>query len=63
MMLAEGKYKGMIASTIPEIKGALPLVEEGLVEEVMLSPDNQRSKLTEYSVCMASQSIQEFCPD
>jgi hypothetical protein len=33
-MLAGGKYKGMIASTIPEIKGALPLVEEGLVEEV-----------------------------
>ncbi|KAF0638368.1 hypothetical protein FPSE5266_01951 [Fusarium pseudograminearum] len=35
MMLAEGKYKGMIASTIPEIKGALPLVEEGLVEECL----------------------------
>lgn len=44
MMVAEGKYKGMIASTIPEIKGALPLVEEGLVEEVILSRDNQRSK-------------------
>ncbi|CAG1961434.1 unnamed protein product [Fusarium graminearum] len=35
MMVAEGKYKGMIASTIPEIKGALPLVEEGLVEECL----------------------------
>ncbi|KAG8357764.1 hypothetical protein FVEN_g4264 [Fusarium venenatum] len=35
LMLAEGKYKGMIASTIPEIKGALPLVEEGLVEECL----------------------------
>ncbi|KAI6750006.1 hypothetical protein HG531_007271 [Fusarium graminearum] len=35
MMIAEGKYKGMIASTIPEIKGALPLVEEGLVEECL----------------------------
>lgn len=38
LMLAGGKYKGMIASTIPEIKGALPLVEEGLVEEVRLFP-------------------------
>ncbi|KAH7192730.1 putative serine dehydratase domain-containing protein [Fusarium flagelliforme] len=35
LMLAGGKYKGMIASTIPEIKGALPLVEEGLVEECL----------------------------
>ncbi|RGP78215.1 d-serine dehydratase [Fusarium longipes] len=35
LMLGEGKYKGMIASTLPEIKGALPLVEEGLVEECL----------------------------
>ncbi|OBS28507.1 hypothetical protein FPOA_02443 [Fusarium poae] len=35
LMIAGGKYKGMIASTIPEIKGALPLVEEGLVEECL----------------------------
>ncbi|RFN50185.1 d-serine dehydratase [Fusarium flagelliforme] len=35
LMLAGGKYKGMIASTIPEIQGALPLVKEGLVEECL----------------------------
>lgn len=39
-MLAGGKYKGMIASTIPEIKGALPLVKEGLVEEVRLDQEH-----------------------
>ncbi|GKU03371.1 d-serine dehydratase [Fusarium langsethiae] len=35
LMLAGGKYKGMIASTFPEMKGVLPLVEEGLVEECL----------------------------
>jgi hypothetical protein len=43
-MIAGGKYKGMIASTIPEIKGALPLVEEGLVEEVVFGPQSYRPK-------------------
>ncbi|KAM0561341.1 hypothetical protein ACHAPJ_003220 [Fusarium lateritium] len=35
MMMAGGKYKGIIASTIPEIQGALPLVKEGLLEECL----------------------------
>ncbi|KAF4966242.1 hypothetical protein FSARC_6041 [Fusarium sarcochroum] len=35
LMLAGGKYKGIIASTIPEIQGALPLVKEGLLEECL----------------------------
>ncbi|KAF5635059.1 D-serine dehydratase [Fusarium sp. NRRL 52700] len=35
LMMADGKYKGIIASTIPEIQGALPLVKEGLLEECL----------------------------
>ncbi|KAF5678345.1 D-serine dehydratase [Fusarium heterosporum] len=35
LMLAGGKYKGIVASTIPEIQGALPLVEEGILEECL----------------------------
>ena len=34
MMLAGGKYRGIVASTLPEIEGALPLVKEGLLDEV-----------------------------
>lgn len=33
-MMADGKYRGIIASTIPEIQGALPLAKEGILEEV-----------------------------
>lgn len=36
MMLAGGKYRGIVASTIPEIKGALPLVKEGILDEVRI---------------------------
>ncbi|EMT70820.1 D-serine dehydratase [Fusarium odoratissimum] len=35
LMMADGKYRGIIASTIPEIKGALPLVKEGILEECL----------------------------
>ncbi|KAJ3519678.1 hypothetical protein NM208_g14026 [Fusarium decemcellulare] len=35
LMLAGGKYKGIIASTIPEIQGSLPLVKEGILEECL----------------------------
>ncbi|KAF5697789.1 D-serine dehydratase [Fusarium globosum] len=35
LMMADGKYRGIIASTIPEIQGALPLVKEGLLEECL----------------------------
>ncbi|KAF5000158.1 hypothetical protein FGRMN_1972 [Fusarium graminum] len=35
LMLAGGKYRGIVASTIPEIQGALPLVEEGILEECL----------------------------
>lgn len=38
-MMADGKYRGIIASTIPEIKGALPLVKEGILEEVSFTED------------------------
>lgn len=34
MMLANGKYRNIIASTLPEIKGVLPLVKEGILDEV-----------------------------
>ncbi|KAF5560284.1 D-serine dehydratase [Fusarium phyllophilum] len=35
LMIADGKYRGIIASTIPEIQGALPLVKEGILEECL----------------------------
>ncbi|KAF9776579.1 hypothetical protein IL306_005226 [Fusarium sp. DS 682] len=35
LMMANGKYRGIIASTIPEIQGALPLVKEGMLEECL----------------------------
>lgn len=38
-MMADGKYRGIIASTIPEIQGALPLVKEGILEEVSFTED------------------------
>jgi hypothetical protein len=37
MMLADGRYRGIIASTLAEMHGVLPLVEEGILEEVCLS--------------------------
>ena len=41
MMLGNGKYRGIIASTLAEIRGVLPLVEEGLLDEV--NPHNSLS--------------------
>lgn len=38
MMLRHGKNRKIIASTIPEIEGALPLVKEGLLDEVRIVP-------------------------
>lgn len=35
-MLGNGKYRKIVASTIPEIEGLLPLVAEGLLDEVSL---------------------------
>ncbi|KAF4450263.1 D-serine dehydratase [Fusarium austroafricanum] len=35
LMMAGGKYRGIIASTIPEIQGALPLVKEGILDECL----------------------------
>ncbi|KAM5386931.1 hypothetical protein ACJZ2D_000224 [Fusarium nematophilum] len=37
LMLADGKYKSIVASTIPEIQGCLPLVKEGLLNECLYS--------------------------
>lgn len=39
-MLGEGKYRSIIASTIAEIRGALPLVQEGILDEVILYYDH-----------------------
>lgn len=36
MMLAGGKYRSIVASTLCEIHGALPLVKEGVLDEVSL---------------------------
>jgi hypothetical protein len=33
-MLEGGKYRSIVASTIAEIKGSLPLVQEGILDEV-----------------------------
>ncbi|KAI6779793.1 uncharacterized protein J7T54_003716 [Emericellopsis cladophorae] len=35
MMLANGKYRSIVASTIPEIKGSLPLAAEGILDECL----------------------------
>jgi hypothetical protein len=35
-MLANGRYKKIVASTLSEIRGCLPLVKEGILEEVPL---------------------------
>ncbi|CAI6101487.1 unnamed protein product [Clonostachys chloroleuca] len=35
LMLGEGKYRSIIASTIAEIRGALPLVQEGILDECL----------------------------
>lgn len=35
-MLANGKYRSIVASTLPEIHGVLPLVREGILDEVSL---------------------------
>jgi hypothetical protein len=36
MMLDYGKHRKIVASTICEIEGALPLVQEGILDEVSL---------------------------
>ncbi|EXF79262.1 alanine racemase domain-containing protein [Colletotrichum fioriniae PJ7] len=35
LMLGNGKYKRVVASTLSEIRGLLPLAEEGILEEVL----------------------------
>lgn len=34
MMLGGGKHRSIVASTVCEIEGVLPLVEEGILDEV-----------------------------
>lgn len=34
-MLGNGRYKKIVASTLCEIRGCLPLVKEGILEEVI----------------------------
>lgn len=38
LMLSGGKYRSIVASTLAEIRGVLPLVKEGLLDEVRISP-------------------------
>jgi hypothetical protein len=33
-MMLSNKFRGIVASTIAEIRGVLPLVDEGLLDEV-----------------------------
>ncbi|KAL3462702.1 putative serine dehydratase domain-containing protein [Aspergillus heterothallicus] len=37
LMLGNGLYRKIVASTLPEIEGALPLVEEGVLDECLYS--------------------------
>lgn len=36
-MLANGRYRSVVASTLAEIRGVLPLVQEGVLDEVYLA--------------------------
>lgn len=36
-MLANGRYRSVVASTLAEIRGVLPLVQEGVLDEVHLA--------------------------
>ncbi|KAK7420424.1 hypothetical protein QQZ08_010411 [Neonectria magnoliae] len=35
LMLGEGKYRGIVASTLAEIRGVLPLAKEGILDECL----------------------------
>ncbi|KAL3474248.1 putative serine dehydratase domain-containing protein [Aspergillus californicus] len=37
MMLGNGQYRKIVASTLPEIEGALPLAKEGILDECLYS--------------------------
>lgn len=39
-MLANGLHRGLIASTLSELRGVLPLAEEGILNEVHPFPTN-----------------------
>lgn len=61
-MLRGGRYRKIVASTVPEIEGSLPLVAEGILDEVRLrshvsKPQTYKSM---QSVSTGCQSIQEF---
>lgn len=48
-MLGDGKYRKVVASTIPEILGCLPLAKAGQLDEVSQANQNsepRRIKLT-----------------
>jgi hypothetical protein len=36
-MLADGRYRKIVASTLSEICGVMPLVDEGILDEVRAS--------------------------
>lgn len=64
-MLAGGKYRSIIASTLAEIRGALPLVKEGILDEVNTTQQHIRalSQLnTDFSAFTAFPSTQGFYP-
>lgn len=64
-MLAGGKYRSIIASTLAEIRGALPLVKEGILDEVYI-PQHRTRALSQLNVdssaFTAFPSTQAFCP-
>ncbi|KAH6962467.1 putative serine dehydratase domain-containing protein [Ilyonectria sp. MPI-CAGE-AT-0026] len=57
LMLAGGKYRGIIASTLPEIEGCIPLVKEGLLDEVLYGLPIAPSKLARLEALRVSIRI------
>lgn len=53
MMLGYGTHKKIVVSTLCEIRGALPLVEEGILDEVSERHQHLSSSIDKNSVSMA----------
>jgi D-serine ammonia-lyase len=56
-MLSGGRFRGIIASTLPEIEGSLPLVKEGLLDEALYGVPVGPSKLPRLSALRSSIRI------
>lgn len=55
--MGDGRYNGIIASTVAEIRGALPLVTEGILQEVIHHSTILWRKLTNVTVCVRTPGV------